>query len=102
MRVRIYKPSSSVTQSACGCAGGWLIEPEASGARLREPLMGWMAAEDASSCMKGRLRFASEEEAVAFARRRGWEIRVQTPAARRVVPKNYTDNFNPDRRRDGR
>jgi len=90
-------------QSSCGCQGRvWRVEPELEAPRLREPLMGWTSAADPFSCMAGRLRFASEAEAVAFARKQGWEIATETPNERRIVPKSYLDNFDPDRRRDGR
>jgi len=102
MRVRIFKPSVSVMQSACGCKGRpWLLEPER-GPRAPEPLMGWIAADDPYSAMAGRLRFASQEEAVAFAEKQNWDFVCEEPNERRFVPRNYLENFNPDRRRDGR
>ncbi len=103
MRVRILKPSVSVMQSSCGCGkGAWRIEPELETPRVIEPLMGWVSAADPLSAMAGRLRFDTEEEAVTFARKRGWELVVETSNIRHVVPKSYVDQFNPDRRRDGR
>ncbi len=103
MRVRIFKPSISVMQSSYGCdTGAWRIEPEMETPRETEPLMGWVSAADPLSAMAGRLRFDTEAEAVAFAHKRGWQLVVERPNAQRVVPKSYVDNFNPDRRRDGR
>ncbi len=102
MRVRILKPSVSVTQSACGCREqAWLIEPELETPRAPEPLMGWIAADDSLSSLRGRLRFSSREEAESFARKQGWTVMIEEPNERRVVPRSYLDNFNPDRRRDG-
>lgn len=103
MRVRIFKPSVSVTQSSCGCQGrSWRVEPVLESPRVPEPLMGWTSAEDSTASMAGRLRFPSEAEAVSFARKQGWEIAIETPNEKRFVPKSYLDNFDPDRRRDGR
>ena len=44
-----------------------------------------------------RLRFATREAAVAFAEHHGIEYRVHEPAARKIRPKSYADNFRPDR-----
>lgn len=103
MRVRILKPSVSATQSSCGCQGRrWQIEPELETPRAREPLMGWVAADDPFSSLAGRLSFASREEAESFARRQGWDFTTDPANERRIGPRNYLENFNPDRRRDGR
>lgn len=102
MRVRIKKPAKSTTQSASGCTDLWVIEPILETPRLPEPLMGWTSAEDPLSTLAGRLRFETQGEAVTFARSRGWDYVVDQPNEHRVRPKNYVDNFNPDRRRDGR
>ena len=73
MRVRIYQPAKSATQSGRGRARGWLLEPELATARLPEPLMGWLSAGDTYGELKGRLRFATQAEAEAFAAKNGWE-----------------------------
>lgn len=103
MRVRIFKPSVSVTQSSCCCVGRrWKIEPEKESRRQREPLMGWVAADDPFSCMASRLFFETREEAENFARKQGWDFDSDPARERRIGPRNYLENFNPDRRRDGR
>lgn len=101
MRVRILKPCKSAMQSAGGEAG-WLVQPVRETPVAREPLMGWVSADDPLSSLTGRLKFPTQEAAVAFARRRGWAVEIVPVNERVVVPKNYVDNFNPDRRRDGR
>lgn len=102
MRVRITKPAKSVMQSRCACNAAWVIEPILETPRAPEPLMGWTSADDPLSTLAGRLKFPTQDEAVSFARQRGWDFTVDDANERRVRPKNYVDNFNPDRRRDGR
>jgi hypothetical protein len=93
MRVRIYKPAKSAAQSGRARTHGWLLEPELLTARVPEPLMGWLSAGDTYSEMRDRLRFQTQEEAVAFAKRNGWDYVVEPSAERRITPRNYLDNF---------
>lgn len=102
MRVRIYRPAKSAMQSRCGCDAKWVVEPVLTSQRMDEPLMGWTSADDAMSTMSKRLVFATKGEAVSFVDKRGWAYDIEIPNERRVVPKSYLDNFNPDRRRSGR
>ncbi len=93
MRVRIYRPAKSAAQAGRGRIHAWRIEPELPTRRIPEPLMGWVSAADTLSELRGRLSFASAEEAVAFARRSGWDYTLEEPAERLVRPRNYLDNF---------
>lgn len=102
MRVRIYKPAQSVMQSGCLAMGGWVIEPLYTTQRVQEPVMGWIRADDPLTCLSRRLVFATQGEALTFVRQRGWDYQLDIPNERRVQPKNYLDNFNPDRRLNGR
>lgn len=93
MRVRIFRPAKSAAQSGRAKTHQWFIEPELLTSRVPEPLMGWVSAEDTFSELRRRLRFSSREEAVAFANRRGWVSVIEEPSERRIVPRNYLDNF---------
>ena len=76
-------------------AGGLYI-PES--ARELDPLMGWTSSSDMRAQVK--LRFATKEEAIAYAEREGVAYRVEEPkpntAWRRIV--SYADNFKPTRK----
>ncbi len=100
MRVRIFRPAKSAAQSGRAGTHEWLLEPELLTPRTPEPLMGWASAADTYSEMKGRLRFRTQDEAVAFARRNGFEFMVEAPSERRIVPRNYLDNFRITRPQD--
>lgn len=96
-KVRIYQPSRNAMQSGRGKTRQWLLEAEIETARTPEPLMGWVSSGDTLNQI--RLKFATKEEALAFAARKGWEASVAEPAERRIAPRNYADAFRPDRTR---
>ena len=93
MRVRLYRPTKSAAQSGRANTHAWLMEPELVTPRVPEPLMGWASADDTFSELRRRLRFGSCEEALAFAKRQGWEVLLEEPSERRITPRNYLDNF---------
>ncbi len=94
MRVRIYQPSKSATQSGRGRTHAWLIEPVLETRRVPESLNGWTAAGDTLSELIGKLKFTTVDEAAAFAIAKGWEIAdIAAPHLRKAPKSNYLDNF---------
>jgi hypothetical protein len=93
MRVRVYKPAKSAAQSGRAKTHQWVVEPELLTARTPEPIMGWASAADTLGELNGRLRFPSQEDALAFVKQKGWQPIVEEPPARRVQPRKYLDNF---------
>ena len=93
MRVRIFKPAKSAAQSGRGKTHEWVLEPVLLTPRTSEPLMGWISAGDTMSELRNRLRFRTREEAIAFAKRNTWEYDLEESAERRIIPRNYLDNF---------
>ena len=91
MQVRIYRAGKSAMQSGRACLKQWRIEAEPETARVPEPVMGWVSAEDTLNQI--RLRFASVEEAIRHAERQGWDYTVDEAEERIVVPRSYMDNF---------
>ncbi len=90
-QVRIYRPSKTAMQSGRANTQQWVLEYETATARRPEHLMGWTASGDTLNQVK--LRFPSAEEAVAFAKRKGWSYAVQPEHERRIRPRNYQQNF---------
>lgn len=78
-------------QSGRGKTGGWVLEYETATPRRPEQLMGWTASGDTLNQV--RLRFGTVEEAVDFARKKGWSFVVQPAHGRKVKARNYSDNF---------
>ncbi len=92
MTARIYKPARTAMQSGQANTKEWLLVYEPEVPRKIEPLMGWTSSSDMKSQL--RLRFATQEEAVAYADRQGIRYRVYEPKgpARRKIA--YADNFS--------
>ena len=89
--VRIYEPAKNAMQSGLGNTRAWVLEYEPGCAKETDPLMGWAGSADTRGQV--RIRFASKEEAVAFAKKNGMSFRVQEPKSRRIRPKSYSENF---------
>jgi len=95
MTARIYKPGKSATQSGAGRTKAWLLEFMPAERREIEPLMGWTSSGDMNSQVQ--LRFATKEEAIAYAERNAIAYRVEEPkpSTRPII--SYADNFKPNR-----
>ncbi|MEZ5924023.1 MAG: ETC complex I subunit [Hyphomicrobiaceae bacterium] len=91
MVARIYKPAKTAMQSGVAQAKEWVLEHEPTKPRSLDPLMGWTSS--AETVTQVTLRFASKEEAVAYAEREGLAYTVVEPAVRRSQKKSYAENF---------
>lgn len=91
MDVRIYRPAKSAMQSGRAKAQDWVLEYDLKTARKPEDLMGWSSSGDTLNQVK--LKFGTLENAVLFAKARGWNYTVFPAHERKVTPKNYVDNF---------
>ena len=96
MSARIYSPSKTAMQSGKAKTGLWILEFERASARTVEPLMGYTSSADPLAQV--RLKFATREDAVAYAEKHGIAYRLDEPkeAKRRNI--SYSDNFKFDRR----
>jgi hypothetical protein len=91
MAARIYKPAKTAMQSGTAKTKDWVLDYEPEQPREIEPLMGWTSSGDMRQQV--RLRFASAEEAVAYAERHGIPYQVsdaKVPSRRGMA---YSDNF---------
>ena len=93
---RIYRPAKTAMQSGRARTRNWVLEFEPSAAKRPDQLMGWVGSADMAAD-EVRLKFASRDEALAFAGGCGIACRGHEPAERAVRPKSYADNFRPDR-----
>lgn len=91
MTARIYRPSRTTTQSGIARSKLWVLEFEPAAPRQIDPLMGWTSSTDMTSQV--RLKFATKEEAIAYAGKYGLSYRVEDtkPSPRKV--QSYSDNF---------
>jgi hypothetical protein len=79
-RVVIRHEGRSVTSSAQRRRKPWLLRGEPEAPPPLDPLMGWCGQADTHAQIE--LRFATLEEAIAFASRRGWRFDVVRAAWR--------------------
>jgi ETC complex I subunit conserved region len=91
----IFRPAKTAMQSGRAGTRNWILEYEPATPRRPEPLMGWASAEDTLN--EVRLRFATLEEAVAFADKHGLAYTVIQPHESIEKAKSYADNFRYDR-----
>jgi hypothetical protein len=93
---RIFRPAKNAMQSGHGNSRFWVIEYVPTDRMVPDPLMGWSGSRDTRTQL--RLRFATKEEAVAYADRQGLTYTItEPPAAKPPRPKNYADNFRFER-----
>ena len=94
MTARIYRPTKTAMQSGRAKTHDWVLE-FAPSAQSADPLMGWIGQGETSRQV--RLRFATEDEAVAYCKKRGLDYDIEQPQESRQRPKSYADNFRYDR-----
>ena len=95
MTARIYRPAKTAMQSGSAKTREWVLDYEPEEPRVVESLMGWTSSGDMKSQL--RLRFATKEEAVAYAERNGIAYRVSEPHDHKRRAISYSDNFRGDR-----
>lgn len=88
---RIFEQPKSAMQSGYAGTRDWVLEFAPAERRVADPLMGWISSGDTEAQVQ--LRFASREEAVAYAEQRGLAYQVALPHERTLRPKAYADNF---------
>ena len=91
MLARIYRPARTAMQSGKANTRLWELTFAPASARVSDPLMGWTQSADMNGQVK--LRFATSEEAVAYARRYGIPFEVSPDTEKRKILRAYADNF---------
>ena len=95
MTARIYKPAKSATQQGHARTKTWLLE-FVSEDRSIDPLMGWTSSGDTRTQVQ--LRFATKDEAIAYATHKGLDFRVEEESLEKRRIMAYADNFSASRR----
>jgi len=91
MPARIYQRPKNAMQSGKALLDEWLLEFAPAEARRPDPLMGWAGSGDTQSQVT--LKFASRDEAMAYAQRHGIAATVHATPPRRLKLQAYADNF---------
>ena len=88
---RISEIDRKTTQSGRANAGLWVLEFERSEPQLPDPLTGWNGSGDTSPQV--RITFATKDEAVAYAERRGIAYHLVPATPVKLKIQAYSDNF---------
>ncbi|HMP57316.1 MAG TPA: ETC complex I subunit [Novosphingobium sp.] len=91
MPARIYQRPKNAMQSGKALLDEWLLEFAPAEARRPDPLMGWAGSGDTQSQVT--LKFASRDDALAYAQRHGIAATVHATPPRRLKLQAYADNF---------
>jgi hypothetical protein len=91
MKVRIFQNGKHAMQSGRAKIDDWVLEYQTKSPRVPEDLMGWTSSADTLNQV--RLKFSSQQDAINFAKEKGWDYTVTLAHARKVTPRNYSDNF---------
>ena len=98
MTARIFRPAKSAMSSGQAKTREWVLEYVNDTAREVDPLMGWTSSSDTQAQI--RMRFATKEAALEYAKDNGIDAVVVDPKPRKpnVRPGGYGENFATNRR----
>ena len=88
---RIIETQRGTTQSGKARDGRWSLEFEREQALRPDPLTGWAGSGDTRTQV--RLRFATKDEAVAYATKKGFAIHLVPAPPVALKLQAYSDNF---------
>ena len=91
MSARIYQRPKNAMQSGKALLDQWILEFAPAEARRADPLMGWAGSGDTQAQVQ--LKFATRDEAVAYAAKHGIAATVHATPPRRLKLQSYADNF---------
>jgi hypothetical protein len=88
---RILEQERKTTQSGKANSKKWIVEFERQQALRADPLTGWNGSGDTNTQV--RMTFASEEAAIAYCNRHGFDYHVIPAPPVRLKIQAYADNF---------
>ena len=88
---RITEEQRKTTQSGKAQDGRWTLEFERQQPQRPDPLTGWNGSGDTATQV--RLKFKSKDEALAYAKRKGFEVHVVPSPPLSLKIQAYADNF---------
>ncbi|MBB4064949.1 ETC complex I subunit [Gellertiella hungarica] len=91
MSAKIYRPAKTAMQSGKAKTHRWILEFDQEKPRKIDPMMGYTSSADTQQQV--RLSFETQEQAEAYAQRKGIEYRVIEPKESTRKQVSYTDNF---------
>ena len=77
-------------QSGLRNTKNWIIKFDTKNNGI-DPLMGWETSKDTMSEVK--LEFSTKEQAINFSKKNNIDFYIVEPKKRKLIKKNYADNF---------
>lgn len=93
---RVYKPCKSAHQSG-RAPRAWVLRFDPTSSLQKNHITGWIPSED--MLQEVSLFFNTSEEALNFAKSKGFSCTLQEPTPQKNFPKSYGDHFRFDRKR---
>jgi hypothetical protein len=92
MKVKIYKPTRTATQSGLKNTRLWIMEivPDHN-ARSINKVTGWTSSDDTKAQL--RLKFKNKNDAIKYAKDQAFEYEVLQPEISVIKKKSYASNF---------
>eukprot|EP00471_Norrisiella_sphaerica_P004209 CAMPEP_0184487232 /NCGR_PEP_ID=MMETSP0113_2-20130426/9530_1 /TAXON_ID=91329 /ORGANISM="Norrisiella sphaerica, Strain BC52" /LENGTH=131 /DNA_ID=CAMNT_0026869449 /DNA_START=114 /DNA_END=509 /DNA_ORIENTATION=- len=90
-KVTIWKPARTATQQGIANTEQWLVKFNKDDRRWANPLMGWTSGKQTTNQVT--LKFDTQEDAVEYCERQGFEYDVKEPQQKKKFVKAYADNF---------
>ncbi len=91
MRVKIYQPAKTITQSGRKTRS-WFLEPVLEQkTQSIDNIMGWTSSNNTLTQLK--LKFKTSEDAAKYTQQQGWSYAIIKPQTARIFKKSYIDNF---------
>ena len=94
---KIYQPAKTAMQSGKRNTRQWVLEFDKPAPGAPDALMGWNTQPDTITQVK--IRFATKEEAVAYATAKHIPFTLIEPKSAVVPPKAYAENFSAAQRK---
>jgi hypothetical protein len=91
MQARIFQRPKNAMQSGKALTDQWVLDFVPAEAKKPDPLMGWAGSGDTQQQVQ--LKFASCEDAQAYAAKHGIEARVHAVPPKKLKIQAYADNF---------
>ena len=92
MKVRIYKPIKTATQSGKNNTKLWILETiEDTNSRSVDDITGWTSSDNTQTQVK--LKFTDKNDAIRYAKQQDFSYIVEKEEITSVKQKSYSNNF---------
>jgi len=95
MKVKIYKPSQTVTQSGFRNSQCWVVEYPKQNDLGFDPLMGWRKSNNTQKQIQ--LKFDNIDQAIDYVKKNKLDYIIIPPKEKKLKIKNYSSNFKYNR-----